>query len=196
MRSQLDKLDARCRFYRRKIKYLKDMLAAQGVTSVQLTPAEKLSRYATRRNDALVDFDSTLCEWAYPEFGEPTEGAAAAMAALKAQGWRIVIWTARMDRSIYPLSERMETKRAIALWCEKHNIHYDEIDIGNYGKRVCGIIIDDKNIHFCGDWQDVLRAAKALREIDEEKFQNTQEVYGGKTDRPGRSDPADGGADG
>jgi hypothetical protein len=137
-----------------------------------------LARYEARKFDALVDFDATLCKWAYPGYGEPTDGAAAAMTALRAMGMRVVVYTARMDRSIYPLEERLKTQRSIHEWLQKYNIPFDEIDLGEYGKRVAGVIIDDKAVHFCGDWRDTLRHAKAVRELDEEKFERTKGVYG------------------
>jgi len=169
---------------RELVDHLEEALHCEGVAIHRLTRPEKLERYRQRKAEALVDFDSTLCEWAYPLMGNPTEGAQEAMEELHDQGWRIVIWTARMDRSIYPLSERLQTKQDIEEWCAEHGIRYDEIDIGNFGKRVAGICIDDKNIHFCGDWGDVLRSAKALRELDNEKFEETEEkTRGGNWDR-------------
>lgn len=143
-----------------------------------MTEQEKLAIYSARKNDALVDFDATLCQWAYPDFGEPTEDAAWAMATLQAMGMRVVVYTARMDRSIYPLRERLATQRKIHEWLTQHGIPFDEIDLGEFGKRVAGVIIDDKAAHFCGDWRDTLNHVRAVREIDEEKFQRTREVYG------------------
>lgn len=138
-----------------------------------MTAEEKAEVYRARSQDALVDLDGTLATWAYPDIGVPTEGAREALFELKRRGFRIIVWTARMDRSIYPLAERIRTYRKIEAWMKKHRLPYDEIDMGWSGKRLAAFWIDDKCIHFCGDWKDVLNHARVLKEIEDERNDQT-----------------------
>lgn len=165
-------------FYQERVRQLRTQLDGRGIATAKLSNTQKLARYNSRHRDALVDFDATLCQWSYPDMGEPTEDAKWAMAALQEMGMRVVVYTARMDRSIYPREERLNTQRRIEEWLVRHGIPFDEVDLGEYGKRVAGVIIDDKAAHFCGDWSDTLNHVRAIRELDEEKFEKTKGVYG------------------
>jgi hypothetical protein len=159
----------------------------------RLTPEQKAEVYRARSQDVLVDFDGTLSQWSYPRYGGPTDGAREAMQELQRRGFRIIIWTARMDRSIYPLAERIRTHRELMKWLKKYGIPYDEIDMGVSGKRLAAFWIDDKVIHFCGDWDDVLNHARVMKEIEDERNEETRRRLDGG-DRSGvegdRSMPA------
>jgi len=155
-----------------------------------LTQAEKYQEYRERGKEVLVDFDGTLSTWAYPAFGVPTDGAREALQELRNRGLRIIIWTARMDRTIYTITERLKTFIALADWLDKYKIPFDEIDIGLAGKRLSAFWIDDKCIHFCGDWKDVLNHARVLKEIEDERHGVViDDVDSGYRSRAGRNGP-------
>ena len=134
--------------------------------------------YMRRSKELMVDYDGTLATWAYPDLGIPTAGAAHAMRKLRDKGYRIVVWTARMDGSVYSMAERVATLYKIKDWLAKHQIEYDEIDTLQAGKRVAGAYIDDKAIRFSGSWVDVMRDLEAHEAIEQARIKRTQEVYG------------------
>jgi len=51
---------------------------------------------------AAADFDGTLCAYAFPACGEPVAWMVALLRRLKAEGWRIVIHSARVLGSLEP----------------------------------------------------------------------------------------------
>ena len=140
-------------------------------------PLEKGELYTRRSKELLVDFDGTLATWAYPDAGEPTPGAARAMRMLRDRGYRIVVWTARMDSSVYSLAERIKTLYMLQDWLERYNIEYDEIDMYQAGKRVAGAYIDDKAIRYRA-WDEVLRDLSDHEVIEQERIKRTREIYG------------------
>lgn len=175
-----ERLRNRIDSFRREYKQL------AGLAGERLSNAAKIVAYKTAGEEVLVDFDGTLSTWNYPNFGLPTDGAREAMRELQRRGYRIIIWTARMDRGIYPPDERDQTRLEIEAWLTLHDIPFDEVDMGVRGKRLAAFVIDDKNILFRGDWDEVLVHARVLQELNDEKAMNTREVYGDlRGDRPG-----------
>jgi hypothetical protein len=162
-------LEERIRHYRQRIRTLTRTLREQNVAFIALSQEEKQGVYRERAQHALIDFDGTLSQWSYPELGDPQEGAREALFELRRRGYRLIIWTSRMDRTIYTLPERLATKHLIEGWLLKHDMPWDEIDMGVAGKRLAGIWIDDKVIHHLGDWDETLRHAAAHQAIEEER---------------------------
>ena len=155
-----------------------DLEIPVGRRAKELAPDQKAYLYTRRSKDLLVDFDGTLSQWAYPDIGEPTQGAARAMRMLRDRGYRIVIWTARMDGSVYSLTERIKTLYMLQDWLERYNIEYDEIDMYQAGKRVAGAYIDDKAIRFGGNWDKVLLTLTEHEVLEQARITRTREVYG------------------
>lgn len=95
-----------------------------------------------------VDLDNCLaCNTGYPDFSltDPVVGAKKAMEKLNADGWKIIIYTARHWQD-YELIEK---------WLDKYNIPYRRIVCG---KLFCKWLIDDRAIGFRNDdWDDVVR---------------------------------------
>lgn len=93
----------------------------------------------------LVDFDKTIC-YNDEHFNplEPIEGAKEALEELQAQGFKIIIYTAR-SWSEYQLVEN---------WLINFDIPFRRIVCG---KPLGRYIIDDKNIEF-KDWTQVKEA--------------------------------------
>lgn len=94
-----------------------------------------------------VDLDDTLANNSgTPEFelGEPLKGAKDFMDTLIARGFKPVIYTAR-GWTQYDVIEA---------WLEEHNIPYRRIICG---KPLFYAIVDDKNIEFKGDFEEVLK---------------------------------------
>jgi len=111
-----------------------------------------------------VDFDGTLCDFAFPGIGKVKEGAAENIAKLRKLGYRVIIYSCRTCHWHYdifggspdePVMERDRVKEMIA-WLDANGIEYDEIDDGSKGKPSANYYIDDKAIRFddttC-DWE-------------------------------------------
>lgn len=186
MRANLKVANAALRRQEEEIRRLEALVYSR-LPVRKLSTEEKTAKYRNRSRELLVDFDGTLAQWAYPDMGEPTAGAAHAIATLRRLGYRIIVWSARMDRSLYSVAERAQTLNAITDWLARYEIVVDDIDCGLDGKRVAGAYIDDKAIAFRGDWIDVLAEVQRMHELNAVHNERTREVYGDVVsgDRPG-----------
>jgi hypothetical protein len=102
------------------------------------------------RRDVVVDLDDTLCRMPQPfaahVYGEPMPGAVDAVRALREQGRKVVVHTAR-DHSEHD---------GIAAHLSACGITVDSVVCG---KPSGTLYVDDKALRFTGDWQAVLREA-------------------------------------
>ena len=93
-----------------------------------------------------VDFDGTLCKYAWPGIGEPNWKLIRFLNARKAQGDRLILWTCRVGDNL---------NEAVA-WCHKHGLDFDAVNenmpeiIANWGcdsrKIFANYYIDDRAI--------------------------------------------------
>lgn len=98
----------------------------------------------------LVDLDETVAtNFGPPTYvlGLPIEGAREAIKKLAKKGWKITIYTAR------PWADYQE----IEDWLDTNKIPHRRIICG---KPLGRWIVDDKNIEFKGDWNEVLKKIK------------------------------------
>lgn len=106
-----------------------------------------------------VDFDNTLVEEGEGGMSSPVPGGAEALAALRAQGYWIVIHTCRIG-----IARRDGTLQdEIALVEELLNafgIPFDEIYLGE--KMVADVYIDDRAVAFEGDWDAAVAKTKRM----------------------------------
>ncbi len=104
-----------------------------------------------------VDFDGTLCEFAFPEIGEQTPKQRKLMDLLiesRLNGHHVILWTNRGDNDGYKsLSE------AVA-WCKEHGLEFDAINENLPGQKklsgyspkiIADMYIDDKAYRFNSD---------------------------------------------
>jgi hypothetical protein len=94
-----------------------------------------------------VDFDDTICRMVRPfrryAYGEPIAGAGPAIASLRDCGYRVIVHTARDHRE----------KTAILAHLDSHGIDVDAVVCG---KPPAVVYVDDRAIHFDGDWKRTL----------------------------------------
>ena len=101
-----------------------------------------------------VDFDGTLCEFAFPDIGEQQIGHRILMdklIQLRNEGHKLILWTNRGDNDEYPvLTEAVE-------WCRNKGLVFDAVNenllnqkkLSGYSPKVMAdIYIDDRALEF------------------------------------------------
>lgn len=96
-------------------------------------------------NIAAIDFDGTLFEHKYPKIGESITKNTELVKRLKAEGWKLILWSCRFGDL---LDEAVET-------CKKYGIEFDVVNAnlpeiillyGDSRKVVADLYFDDKSI--------------------------------------------------
>jgi len=101
-----------------------------------------------------VDFDGTLCEYAFPKIGEQNDQHKQLMKLLielRIKGHKLILWTNRGDNEEYPvLSEAIE-------WCKEKGLEFDAVNENLPGQKklsgpspkiMADYYIDDKVLEF------------------------------------------------
>ena len=101
-----------------------------------------------------VDFDGTLCEFAFPGIGEQRRSHKMLMSKLiqlRNEGHKLILWTNRGDNDEYPvLTEAVE-------WCRDKGLVFDAVNenlpnqkkLSGYSPKVMAdIYIDDRALEF------------------------------------------------
>ena len=100
-----------------------------------------------------VDFDGTLCQYAFPKIGEQTQDQVILLYHLikmREDGHKLILWTNRGDSEEYPvLTEAIE-------WCAERGLEFDAINenlpstkklSGPSPKVMADIYLDDKALN-------------------------------------------------
>ena len=108
-----------------------------------------------------VDFDGTLCEYAFPKIGKQNNSQKKLLKKLikmREQGDKLILYTCRGDNEEYKcLTEAIE-------WCKEKGLEFDAINenipgqikkSGPSPKPVADIYLDDKAVNFL-DWENEL----------------------------------------
>ena len=103
-----------------------------------------------------VDFDGTLCEYAFPEIGKQKRSHKMLMSKLiklRNNGHKLIMWTNRGDSEEYPvLTEAVE-------WCRNKGLVFDAVNenlpnqkkLSGYSPKIMAdIYIDDRALEFRG----------------------------------------------
>lgn len=106
-----------------------------------------------------IDFDGTIVEHAFPVIGEPLPLAFEVMAALKAEGHHLILWTCRED---HPTRVDRDYLRQAVEFCRSRGIEFDavneaivDMDFREFGKRRkphAHCVIDDRNLGGFPGW--------------------------------------------
>ena len=104
-----------------------------------------------------VDFDGTLCEFAFPDIGEQKKEHNVLMnklIQLRNEGHKLILWTNRGDNDEYPvLTEAIE-------WCKGRGLEFDAVNenlsnqkkLSGYSPKIMAdIYIDDRALEFGND---------------------------------------------
>ena len=134
-----------------------------------LTQPQRLKTYRDAKKVVMIDFDGTLCTWAYPAMLEPEPGAREFMQQLFDWGMQPVIWSCRMSPQFNTEEEVSKEISRIGAWCYKHDIPYHSIDTGQACKALCLAYVDDRGVGYRGDFEDCLHQIHRMMVMDEEK---------------------------
>ena len=111
---------------------------------------------------ASIDYDGTIVKNAFPEVGEPMEGAFETLKAMKEAGWKLILSTCRED----------EKKRAYLTeavdFCKSHGVEFDGVnetpmdlefrdESSLRRKPFAHVYIDDRNLGGFPGWGVVYR---------------------------------------
>ena len=120
-----------------------------------------------------VDFDGTLCEYAFPKIGNQSPEQVelvGLLIKLKQDGHRLILWTNRGDNEQYKsLTEAVD-------WCKQKGLEFDAVNenlpnqkkLSGYSPKIMAdYYIDDKAITFGSDNQS---RRKALNFLSNENF--------------------------
>lgn len=102
-----------------------------------------------------VDLDGTLLSSADAsrgEFGRPLPGAADALRELKSLGWRVSIYTARLQ-DLDEDTAAVEAAR-IAKTLRQYGLDFSDVWVGR--KPRADVFVDDRAVAFKGDWKQTL----------------------------------------
>ena len=126
----------------------------------------------TKKLTIAVDFDGTLCTYAFPGIGEQTENHKQLMDTLirlRQNGHKLILWTNRGDNDKYKsLTEAVE-------WCRNKGLEFDEVNknlpekelskLSGYSPKIMAdYYIDDKALSF-GNPDSMRSALKVLKAI-------------------------------
>lgn len=133
-----------------------------------------MKMYRSAGNCALIDFDGTICEFNYPQMGPPIQGAREFLHQLHDRGLDIVIWSSRMSSQFRTKQELEETAKMIANWMRRNGMPFDEIDMGEVGKRLALVYVDDRGVHAGIDtpWETVLRQIDFIHDRELKRWQD------------------------
>ena len=124
-------------------------------------------KHDVKTRDLVVDMDGTIAADSYPDIGDPEPGVKESFEKLRAAGFKIVIFTCRLNRadgrSQKEIDDHLERMKA---WFKKHEIPYDRIDMGDKGKPFGVAMIDNKAMHYGGkdDWEAITKRLLAEKD--------------------------------
>lgn len=121
-----------------------------------MKPMKRLKDWLRMDKVLCIDFDGTICDFDYPEMGEPKAGIKEAFQRLKDRGWTIHILSCRTNVELkkYPIDRTMQV-REMKEYLDKHEIPYDEVL--NKDKPLAVWYIDDRGISFQDNWDEIVK---------------------------------------
>ncbi len=107
---------------------------------------------------AIIDFDGTLCKFAFPKVGTVEPNVKKALELLKAKGYTIKIHSCRTCIAPYPGSniKRGTHIDLILKFLEYNEIPFDELIVDEtMNKPIADAYIDDRGIKYEGNWMEI-----------------------------------------
>ena len=112
---------------------------------------------------AIIDFDGTLCKFAFPDVGPPEPHVREALGTLKDAGYTIKIHSCRTATYWGSVVERWTHFHLVEDFLKQHKLPYDKIITDKtMDKPIADVYIDDRAIRYEGNWPEI---AERLRNV-------------------------------
>lgn len=109
----------------------------------------------------IVDFDGTLCKFAFPDIGPIEPDVQLALSILRTKGYKIKIHSCRTATYWNNEKERKVHISLMRQFLSENKIPYDEIILSrSMDKPVADVYIDDRAIKYDGNWLQIVEAIK------------------------------------
>lgn len=107
---------------------------------------------------AVIDFDGTLCKFAFPDVGPIEPNVKQALETLKAAGYTIKIHSCRTATYWNRPDEQKEHILLIKNFILEHGLPCDElITSPSMNKPIAEVYIDDRAIRYENNWLEIAR---------------------------------------
>jgi len=112
---------------------------------------------------AVIDFDGTLCKFAFPDVGPIEPNVKEALETLKQAGYIIKIHSCRTATYWGNEDERRVHIKMIQDFMKEHRLPYDELIMSiTKDKPIADVYIDDRAIRYNNNW---LQIAQELKDV-------------------------------
>ena len=109
----------------------------------------------------IIDFDGTLCKFAFPDVGPIEPNVKIALETLRQAGYTIKIHSCRTATYWNREDERRIHIEAIFDFMTRHNLPYDElITSPSMDKPIATAYIDDRSIEYNNNWLEIAERLK------------------------------------
>lgn len=110
---------------------------------------------------AVIDFDGTLCKFAFPDVGPIKPDVREALETLKEAGYTIKIHSCRTATYWGNEEERQVHMKLIHDFLSQHKIPYDEVITSvTMDKPIADVYIDDRAVKYDNNWLEIARMLK------------------------------------
>lgn len=107
---------------------------------------------------AIVDFDGTVCKFAFPDVGPIEPNVKIALETLKQAGYMIKIHSCRTATYWNNEDERKKHIQLIKDFMVKYNLPHDDIILSRtMDKPIAAVYIDDRAIRYDTNWLEIAR---------------------------------------
>lgn len=107
---------------------------------------------------AVIDFDGTLCKFAFPDVGPIEPDVRTALEALKDAGYKIKIHSCRTATYWDNEDARRGHIQLIQAFMKEHKLPYDELIMSiTMDKPIADVYIDDRAIRYENNWFDIAK---------------------------------------
>ncbi|HDZ15377.1 hypothetical protein LCGC14_1396900 [marine sediment metagenome] len=107
----------------------------------------------------IVDFDGTICGFAFPDTGSPEPGVKEALDKLHNNGFKIIVHSVRTSTN-WGMLAAIKHEQIIFKYMKEHDLYFDEIlSNGVYNKPIAAAYIDDRGVPYRGNWEETVKDA-------------------------------------
>lgn len=113
---------------------------------------------------AIVDFDGTLCKFAFPDVGPIEPNVKVALETLKQAGYTIKIHSCRTATYWNQEDERRVHIQLIQDFMKQHKLPYDELIMSiTMDKPIADVYIDDRAVKYNNNWLEIATKLEKIK---------------------------------